>query len=261
MITSFKNSRIKLVRDLLATKKNRESESLMVLDGVRLAEEAVNKGIPISMCFFSENLTERGHATLAQITKITDVVEELPQPLMDRLSDTQHAQGILLVCSLPDLPFPASPTLLIALDRINDPGNMGTILRTSAALQVDGVLLTPGTTDPYSPKALRAAMGAQLHLPIQWQEAEMIQPFCKSAEIPLALVTTLMDCPQACWDADLAQPLCLVIGNEANGISDTLLSQSDACVRIPIADDTESFNAAIAAAIIMYEVRRQRNMP
>lgn len=261
MITSYKNPKIKIVRDLLEAKKNRESAGLMVLEGVRLAEEALDKAIGIQMCFFSESLSERGKKLLEQVAQATDQVEELPQDVMDRLSDTQHAQGILLVCTIPDLPFPPSPALIIALDRINDPGNLGTILRSAAALNADGILLTPGTTDPYSPKALRAAMGAQLQLPIRWQTAEEIKATCTSAKEPLSLTASLMDCPQACWETDLTGPLCLVIGNEANGISDELQGLADACVRIPIAEDTESFNAAIAAAILMYEIKRQRTMP
>jgi len=259
MITSYKNPKIKIVRDLLDAKKYRENEQMFVLEGVRLAEEAINKAVNIHMCFFSDSLSDRGKMLLEQVSQRTDQIEELPQSLMDRLSDTQHAQGILLVCGIPDLPFPQLPTLLIALDRINDPGNIGTILRTAAALHADGILLTPGTTDPYSPKALRAAMGAQLHLPIRWQDASDIKATCTKASAPLALVSSVMDCTHACWDVDLTAPLCLVIGNEANGISDALLSLSDSCVRIPIADNTESFNAAIAAAILMYEIERQRN--
>ena len=261
MITSFKNPKIKIVRDLLDAKRNRESTGLMVLEGVRLAEEAVEKGIVIRMCFHSGNLSERGAALLERVVQRASEVEELPQELMDRLSDTQHAQGILLVCEIPEIPFPDAPTFVIAMDRISDPGNMGTILRTAAALQSDGILLTAGTTDPFSPKALRAAMGAQLHLPIAWQTAEEIKATCTSAKKPLTLITSLMDCPQACWEADLRQPLCLVIGNEANGISDELLVLADACVRIPIAEEMESFNAAIAAAILMYEIKRQRTKP
>jgi len=258
MITSYKNPKIKMVRELLDAKKHRDNEQLMVVEGVRLAEEALDKAIEIQMCFFSESLSERGRTLLEQVTQKTDQIDELPQDLMDRLSDTQHAQGILLVCAIPDLPFPQSPALVIALDRINDPGNLGTILRSAAALKADGILLTLGTTDPYSPKALRAAMGAQLHLPIMWQDADGIKAFCATARTPLALITSVMNCPHACWDADLTVPLCLVIGNEANGISSELITLSDQCVRIPIGENTESFNAAIAAAILMYEIERQR---
>ena len=258
MITSYKNPGIKLVRGLLDAKKHRESAGLMVLEGVRLAEEAINRGIELQQCYFSANLSNRGKALLDRIKKLNTQVDELSQDLMDRLSDTKHAQGILLVCTIPELPFHENPSFLLALDRINDPGNMGTILRTAAAMNVDGILLTPGTTDPFSPKALRAAMGAQLHIPIQWQDAKGIKKSCTSNQVPLVLVSTIMDCSRDCWSADLTAPICLVIGNEANGISRELLALCDRCVRIPIAENTESLNAAIAAAILMYEITRQR---
>ena len=258
MITSYKNPGIKLVRGLLDAKKHRESAGLMVLEGVRLAEEAISHKIKLKQCYFSANLSTRGKALLDQVTEQKTKIDELSQDLMDRLSDTQHAQGILLVCTIPEVPFREGPSFLLALDRINDPGNMGTILRTAAAMNVDGILLTPGTTDPFSPKALRAAMGAQLHIPIQWQDAKGIKKLCTSNQAPLVLVSTIMDCSQDCWEADLTAPMCLVIGNEANGISRELLALCDRCVRIPIADKTESLNAAIAAAILMYEITRQR---
>ncbi len=261
MITSYKNPRIKTVRDLLDSKKQRDTHQQMILEGVRLAEEAVRHQVQIQQCFFSANLSDRGKAVVKQISSDQVEIEEIPADLMDRLSDTQHAQGILLVCATPRTTFPQHPSYILALDRINDPGNMGTILRTAAALQFDGILLTPGTTDPFSPKALRAAMGTQLYLPIQWKEAQEIKAFCEAATTPLELTASVMDCPHTSWDMDLSGPLCLVIGNEAAGISKALLGLSDRCVKIPIAEETESFNAAVAAAILMYEIKRQRKQP
>lgn len=258
MITSYKNPRVKQVRDLLDSKKHRDAEGLMVLEGVRLAEEAVLHGTPIQQCYFSANLSERGRAVLVKAETRGAVCEEIAADLMDRLSDTQHAQGILLVCETPQFDLPPESTSIIALDRVNDPGNIGTILRSAAALELDGVLLTPGTTDPFSPKAMRAAMGAQLHLPILWKEPADIKRLCQTAKKPMALIATTMECGDACWDADLTSPLCLIIGNEANGISEELLALSNRCVKIPIAEDVESFNAAVAAAVLMYEITRQR---
>lgn len=260
MITSIQNPRIKIIRDLLGSKKERDALRLMVLEGVRLAEEALKSGLGITQCIFSTNLSSRGNSVLEQIRQTKAQIEEVTPELMDRVSDTQHAQGILLVCALPEIPLPHAPSYLLVLDRISDPGNLGTILRAAAALGVQGVLLTPGTSDPFAPKALRAAMGAQLHLPIKWQDVEAIKETCAAAEKRLMLTASLMDCPQDCWDMDLTQPICLVIGNEANGISPQLIALSDQCVRIPIADETESFNAAVAAAILMYEIKRQRKM-
>jgi TrmH family RNA methyltransferase len=258
MITSIKNPKIKTVRGLLGSKKQRDMSNLMVLEGVRLAEEALNHALEIKECFYSANLSERGKSLLKQIQQRVEQTEEIAADLMDRVSDTQHAQGVLLVCAVPKNQLPPALSFMLALDQINDPGNLGTILRAAAALDVDGVLLTPGTTDPFAPKALRAAMGAQLHLPIQWQDAAGIKALCASVTPSLLLTSSVMDSAHACWDLDLTRPLCLIIGNEANGISSALLSLSDRDVRIPIAEKTESFNAAIAAAILMYEINRQR---
>jgi len=258
MITSYKNPKIKDVRDLLGTKKHRDRTRQMVIEGVRLAEEAIRHQVSIQTCFFSENLSERGKKLLQTIRQRSASVEEISTGLMHRLSDTQHAQGILLVCSIPERQIPTDADFLLVLDGINDPGNLGAIFRSAAALDVDGILLTPGSTDPYSPKALRAGMGAQLHLPIDWRNVPAIKDWLASLQAPFLLTTTTMDCEHASWHTDLTGPICLVIGNEAHGISNDMLSISDQCVRIPIAENTESFNVAIAAAILMYEIRRQR---
>ena len=259
MITSIQNKKIKLVRDLLHTRKHRDASSLMVLEGVRLAEEALRAEAEVVQCLYSENLSPRGAEILAGIRPRSGSVDELPPDLLNRVSDTQNSQGILLVCPFPAIPFPKDPTYIVVLDQISDPGNMGTILRAAAALHVDGILLTPGTTDPYSPKALRAAMGAQFHLPLAWKDSREIAAFCSSNANPIILTASRMDCPHACWDADLTRPICLVIGGEADGVSPGLQAASNECLRIPMGENTESFNAAVAASILMYEISRQRN--
>lgn len=259
MITSIKNPKIRIVRDLISAKKHRNAAQAMVLEGVRLVEEALKANAEIRQCMFSKNLSERGKSLLIEIEQRANQIEEVSPDLMDRISDTQTSQGILLICSTPAIPFPQTPDFILALDLIGDPGNLGTILRTAAALEIDGIFLTPGTTDPFAPKVLRAAMGAQLHLPICWKAAGEIKEFCSKTGHQLLLTISLMNCSRSCWEADLTQPICLVIGSEANGVSSELQLLSDACLRIPIGNKTESFNAAIAAGILMYEVKRQRN--
>jgi len=200
MITSIQNSKIKHTRDLLSAKKHRDASGQMVIEGVRLAEEALNCGINIHLCLFSTSLSDRGQAIVDQLARNSIAIEEVSPDLMKRISDTQTPQGILLITDIPALALPEQPDALIILDMVRNPGNMGTILRTAAALGMDGVILTPGTADPFAPKVLRSAMGAQFHLPVIWRDVQEIQKFC-SGENKLHIFTAASEGTLPCWEA------------------------------------------------------------
>jgi TrmH family RNA methyltransferase len=259
MITSVKNNKIKKVRELLSAKKHREQARMMIVEGVRLAEEALAANTTINFCLYSERISERGKKVVRQIQALSYDAEEVSADLMDRVSDTKTSQGILLAASYPEVPLRKKVDSVIVLDSIRNPGNMGTILRTAAAMDVGAVLLTPGTTDPFSPKVMRAAMGAQFHLPIRYMGAQDIQKFCKDLNgIELSILLTDSNSSKTCWETDLSKPVCIVIGSETEGISTNLRKIGDESISIPIGSLMESFNAAVAASILMYEIKRQR---
>ncbi len=136
---------------------------------------------------------------------------------------------------------------------------MGAILRSAAAMGVRAILLTPGTTDPFSPKVMRAAMGAQFYLPIQTMDAQEIYEFCKrSNEVELSILLTDPKSSLICWESDLSKPVCIVIGGETEGISDNICEIADESISIPMGSLMESFNAAVAASILLYEINHQR---
>ena len=259
MISSIQNPKIKLVRGLLATRKEREENGSFIIEGVRLAEEAIRAGLHPTLILFSSQLSARGHKILHNLADQNCEIEEIAPELMDRISDTQTSQGILMV--LPALKtFPGnSHTFVLALDKVRDPGNMGTLLRSAAALGVEAVILTPGSADPYSPKVLRSAMGAHFKLTISTMSPDEIHRYCKTANTP-ALDILLADSEKGkvCWEENLTRPLCMVIGGEAAGAGEDLRKIVDDSVRIPMLDSTESYNAAVAGSILMYEAYRQR---
>ncbi|MCD6356601.1 MAG: RNA methyltransferase [Anaerolineaceae bacterium] len=258
MITSISNQKVKWVRDLLSAKKHRDASRMMIVEGVRLAEEALSVNSTVHLCLYSKRLSERGRLVLEKIEKTTTVDEVSPE-LMDRISDTKASQGILLILPYPNIPLPKQADPVLVLDKIQDPGNMGTILRTAAALGVGAALLTPGTTDPFAPKVMRSAMGAQFKLPIRWMDIEAIGHFCKQKEeTQIDILIASADCPQSCWEKDLSKPICLVIGSEAKGVSDRMRQIADGCLKIPLVKDIESLNAAISAGILLYEIQHQR---
>ena len=259
MITAISNSKIKRVRDLINAKKHREREHKMVIEGVRLSEETLRANVEIDLCLYSENLSERGKKVIDRIKENGYNLENVSPVLMERISDTVTSQGILLVVPYPDIPLGKKIDSVIVLDRIQDPGNLGTILRTAAAMDIDAAFLIPGTADPFAPKVMRAAMGAQFYLPIQYKGAQEIFKFCKRENtLELMVVLADMNGTSACWDADLTAPICLVIGSEAQGFSDNIKKMSNASISIPMGPQMESLNASIAASILLYELKRQR---
>ncbi len=259
MITSVKNTKIKITRELLSAKKHREQTRMMIVEGVRLAEEALAANAAINFCLYSDRISERGKKVVHKIQALSYDAEEVSADLMDRVSDTKTSQGILLAAPYPEVPLQKKVDPVLVLDGIRDPGNMGTILRTAAAMDIGAVMLTPGTTDPFSPKVMRAAMGAQFHIPIRYMGAQDIQKFCKSINgLDLSILLTNSNSLKTCWEADLSKPICIVIGSEAEGVSDNLREIGDEAISIPMGSLMESINAAIAASILIYEIKRQR---
>ncbi len=259
MITSIQNPKVKLVRALLSSKKERDENGSFVIEGVRLAEEAVLAGIRPKFILFSSQLSDRGKAIIQNLSDQEYEIEEIAPELMDRISDTQTSQGILMV--LPALNnFPGnSSTFVLALDGVRDPGNLGTLLRSAAALGVEAVILTPHCADIFSPKVLRSGMGAHFKLTVVIMTPEEIGNFCKSSNKPtLEILLADSDKGRICWEENLARPICLVVGGEAAGAGKDLRKIVDASIRIPMLDTTESYNAAIAGSILIYEAFRQR---
>lgn len=252
MITSFQNPTVQWVRNLLSKKDIRYHEKNFVCEGIRLAEEAISSGQEIRLAFYCSAISERGRELLEKgsFEKI-----ELSPALMDRISATKTSQGLLLVVPFPQFPIPAQPDLLMILDEIQDPGNFGTILRAAAAFGLQGLLYTTNSVDPYSPKVVRAGMGAHFRIPLLRVNPADIPTLTAGTELYLADVAQGIPC----WQADLSKPVTLIIGNEAHGASESMRSYSQQNILIPMPGGIESLNAAMSASILLYETARQRN--
>ncbi len=255
IITSGNNSKVKLVRSLKGRRRNRQSEGVFIAEGVRLIEEAASVHWPMEFVLFDETLSERGAALIAALQSDPDVqVLNITSRLMAEISDTDTPQGILAVVKQQVLALPQSPTFILIADQIRDPGNMGTVLRTAEAAGADGVLLSPGTVDAFSPKVVRAGMGAHFHLPIRHLPWEEIRTYLKG--LPVFLAESEGGTPL--WEVDLKQPCALLIGGEAFGASPLGEEIATQRLTIPMQGRAESLNAAVAAGIMMAEVLRQR---
>jgi len=261
-ITSSQNTLIKKVRGLLADKKEREEKRQFVLEGIRLAEEAVSAGIKPQLALTGSQLSTRGREIVESFQQMGVDVEEVDMDLLNRLSDTHTSQGVLLVLNIPE-ENPRSDNLnVLVLDRISDPGNMGTLLRSAAGLGFNTVITTPGSVDAYSPKVVRSAMGAHFKCNLLVRDAYGVRDFCKiNNQPPLKIVLAEAQSAKVSWKMDLTLPLALVIGSEADGPTPEIRSIADETVAIPMKLDSESLNAAVSGSILMYEIYRQRNKP
>ncbi|HRQ41707.1 MAG TPA: RNA methyltransferase [Chloroflexota bacterium] len=255
MITSPTNDKVKMVRRLQTERRFRAQEQLFVVEGDRwLAELIRHQVVPRSLFFTTE--WQSTHAEiLQQLAKFTHQPGLLVnEAVMAAMSDTTTPPGVLAVAPTPHNPLPARPSLLLILDAVNNPGNLGTMLRTAVAAGVDGVLLTPGSVDATNPKVVRGSMGALLRLAVHalgWaQIGEVVQGMTVwLADVEMGEVYTAVN-----WQS----PSALIIGSEAGGAGQEAHRLANGRVTIPMHAATESLNAAIAAGVILFEARRQR---
>lgn len=253
MITSPQNPKLKLVRALQSRARARRKENAFIVEGVRLFEETLKAHWQIRFVLYDRTLSERGQALLTALAGVDK--EEVDATLLNSVSDTENSQGILAVLVHNPRLLPANLDFVLIPDQIRDPGNLGTLIRTAAAAGVEAVLLPPGTTDAFAPKVLRAGMGAHFRLPIvnmAWDEI-------KAQVQGLAVFLADMEGDISYADADLKQACTVIVGGEAEGASEAARALANAEVYIPMQADTESLNAAVAGAILLFEVARQRN--
>jgi TrmH family RNA methyltransferase len=257
MITSAKNPKIKEIRALQARARARREANVFVLEGVRLAEEALAAGwLPIR-CFHTENISERGREILEKFGEHNISIEAVAPHVMKAASDTQTSQGLLLVLPLQTLPIPEALDFVLIIDQVRDPGNLGTLLRSAVAAGAQAVFLSEGSVDTFSPKVLRGAMGAHFRLPIRTQEYQDILSQCESHKLKVLVAAAREGIIYT--DEDLTQPLALVVGGEAEGAYPTLLEKADGQIHIPMPGGGESLNAGMAGSILLFEVVRQRS--
>ena len=243
-ISSRKNPLLQQVKKLLSSKKEREAAGLFVADGTKLLAEAVKYYPGLETVILSDGV----EAAVPDHVRIIRV----PEDVMASISPMEAPQGALFLCRLPEkTAFTPVPGMLL-LDGIQDPGNVGTILRTADALEIPVVLLE-GCADPWSHKVVRSTMGAAFRSPViqtTWAEASAA---CKAAGIPVA-VTALSDRAEDIRTADL-KGMAVVIGSEGRGVRKEVLESADAELIIPMNPRCESLNAAIAAAIVMWQMK------
>ena len=242
-ITSRKNPLLQQVKKLLSSRKAREEAGLFVSDGTKLLDEAVKYFDGLDTVILSDCV----EASVPENVKIIRV----PGDVMESISPMQSPQGALFLCRLPEKPEFVPKKGMLLLDGIQDPGNLGTMLRTADALNVPVVLLE-GCADPYSHKVVRSSMGAVFRTPVVQSTWEEVHTACKAAGIPVG-VTALSNRAKDLRNANVKE-MAVVIGSEGQGVRKEILESADAELIIPMNPRCESLNAAVAATIVMWQM-------
>lgn len=260
-LTGSTNPIVKEVRSL-KNKSARTEKNLYFIEGARFTAEALKENTDICYIVLSESFaSDDGSAEmLEQISHGRFDCYLLPDGLFESISDTQNPQGILAVLrqkkkQLKD--YSIADGLMVILDAVRDPGNMGTIIRTADAAGCTGVIIPDGCVDIYNPKVLRATMGSVFHVPI-YHCAGTADAISLLKGKGFLICASHLEGAISIYQADLSGNVALIIGSEAEGISDETIRNADMLIKIPMAGRAESLNASAAAAVMMFEAMRQR---
>ena len=254
MISSASNSKLKLVRALTGRSKERREAGAFLAEGVRLVEEALASDWPFRFVLYAGEPSPRLKALIAQLKHRGIDVEETTEKLLASLSDTETSQGIMAVLGDEKPQSVRTLNFVLIADAIRDPGNLGTLIRTAEAAGFEAVFLAPNTVDAFAPKVVRAGMGAHFRVPlyeVTWSEIQ-IQANTYHWSVYLAEMQG-----QSCWEKELKPPLALIVGGEAQGASADARRLANQAISIPMRGKAESLNAAVAGAVLMFEVARQ----
>jgi RNA methyltransferase, TrmH family len=264
VVESKQNARLKELRKALSA-PGRGAGALVGIEGPKLIEEALRAGLRVKTIFLAqgdEHVSERILETLS-LPQETEILR-LPKKLLDQALETETPQSIAALVELPKWAWEQllgsrrnSVPLIIVLAGLQDPGNLGTILRSAEAFGATGVVSLPGTVSAWNTKAVRASAGSVFRVPLIAAEIDECIPRLHGAG--LAILAALSHGAQEAGSADLIRPLAVIIGNEGNGVPGAIAARADSTITIPFPGQVESLNAAVAASVLLYEASRQRS--
>lgn len=254
-ITSPQNQIIKKIKELQKKKSVRKSEGLFVIEGIRGVKE-IPAGVKIKYLITTPEVEEKELGTIQPEEWL-----EVSKEIYKTISDTQSPQGAMAVAYMPTYELnnlKIEKGHYIVLENLQDPGNLGTIIRTAHAFDFKGVFITKGSVDLYSPKVVRSTMSSLFHMPIIIdEEIETYMNFLKQKDVTL-YTTALKSEAQPIYEVTFEEKAAIIIGNEGNGVSEAVLEKTEHTMIIPMPGGAESLNASVAASICMYEVTKKR---
>ncbi|MEK3913214.1 RNA methyltransferase [Paenibacillus sp. FSL H7-0331] len=280
LITSVHNPRVKAWAQLL-DKKGRDQQQQYMIEGVHLVQEALASGVKIEVLVYAEERQQSLPPGMLQSAESADIeCIAVSEAVLNKCTDALTPQAVFAV--LPKLSWKpqdllqpyeidrkhstssketsaaSAPSLVVVIDGVQDPGNLGTIIRSADAVGATGILLGKGTVDLYNPKTVRSTMGSLFHLPIA--SGDLVEWLPSAASQGVAIVTTSLQATASCYEFDFRRPVWFVIGNEGQGVSPEVSRLATEHIRIPMQGKAESLNAAMAATVVLFEAMRQRGL-
>lgn len=255
LVSSRKNPAVSAYRELNSDRKCRERERKFNIEGVRLCEEAIDAGLDITAAFVSGSAETKYPEVCEMIRRRIEPIT-VTDEIAEYISDTRSPQGVFLTAKMPEriLSSDGEKCRILMLDGVQDPGNVGTMLRTGEALGIDGVLLSPECADVWSPKVVRSAMGSLFRLPMK--VASLPERIAVLRGKGFSVFAAVLDkSASGIGEVKFPAKCAVVIGNEGNGVSPEVIKSADGNIYIPISS-AESLNASVAAAIFCYEMRK-----
>lgn len=254
-IESKDNNLFKNIKKL-KERRFRDKEGLFILEGLRLIEEAIKAKMEIDHIIISKDYEEKFEGFLQKNNDLDRKISFLSNNLFMQVASTENPQGIIAVVKKKNNKNTLDGDFYLICDKVQDPGNLGTIIRTAHAAGVNGIILTKGTVDIYNDKTIRSTMGSIFYIPIFYDD-ENYRTIRSLKEDGFSLIATSLDESKNFFDEDLRGKTILAVGNEGNGISEELFRLADKKVKIPMPGGAESLNVSIATSIILFEKVRQ----
>lgn len=262
MLTSTRNPLVKQLRSLGENAKNRKEQGLFLVEGTHALTEAIATAYPISIVCCTEKWIATNPDLYQQIELSIDAIERLEivsEEVLQAISTTKNPDGAIAAAWLPSRESAQIETLGLALETIQDPGNIGAIIRSSVAVGIDGMLVSSDSVDLTNPKIIRATAGQWFRCPMQTSK-HLVEDIRKLQAQGVKAIATLANAKKTYWDYDFTQPTLILLGNEGNGLSQQLIELADEAIAIPQSDRVESLNVAVCAALLLYEAKRQREI-
>ena len=256
ILTSIQNPLVKQARKLHRAKE-RQKQNLLLLEGTNSIEAACQVDYKLDIVFYTDRWREN-HQLL--YSKIADRIQLQPvsAEVLNAIATTVNPDGVVAIAPrrTKQEPVAAQTSLGIALEKIQDPGNLGTIIRSAVATGVDSLWLSNESVDIHNPKVLRASVGEWFRLPVATQQ-NLTEVVTQHQQNGVQVIATTSTTEKNYWDVDFSRPSLILLGNEGAGLSNELITLADERVKIPLLNGVESLNVAIATALILYEAKRQ----
>ena len=240
----------------LKERKNRNKSGKYIIEGFRLVQEAFKASVSIDYLIVTSDGKNKLDSYLNEYLHDDMKIYEMTDSLFKDLISTEKPQGVLAVVNMEQKNIDTDGKFYILCDKVQDPGNLGTIIRTAHAAGVEGIILTKGTVDIYNEKTIRSTMGSMFYIPIHYDD-DNLSLTKKLKDEGFNVVVTSLNTDKDFYQEDLKGKVILTVGNEGNGVSDQVFELADTKVKIPMPGNAESLNVAIATSIIIYEKVRQ----